>query len=552
MQNLSSCLILAVTMAEAYIIDALWLSIAFFSGLLAKRLGLPPLIGFLLTGIVLNALGVKEGNINEVLATLSDLGIMLLLFTIGLKIKIKSLIKREVWFTASAHALLTVLAVGGFLFALSYSGLQYFTNLSFTSCLLIGFALSFSSTVFVAKILEERGELSSFHGKIAIGILIIQDIFAVVFLAATSDSLPSLWALVLPLYLYLIRFVLYRLLDAAGHGELLTAFGFFAAFVAGAMAFYLTGVKADLGALVTGMLLVNHKKADELYDRMMSYKDFFLIAFFVSIGLTGVPTLHTFLITLLLLPFMFVKGGLFMVLFSGFNLRARTAFLTSLSLSNFSEFGLIISMIGMKNGLLPSEWILIIALLMSLSFLIGSPLNARVHKIFDRYKYIIMKLNTGKKYIDTEPASLGDAEVVIIGMGSIGRPAYEYFNAKWPGKVIGIDYKHDTVELLKSQGMNVEWGDATNSVFWTYAKLSKVKLVMLAMSDFNSNNNTLAEILKLKRRKFKIAAITHYPDEIEAFRKQGVDYIYDYKSNIGCDFAEQTVNNLQLNLAAAS
>lgn len=538
-------------MTPAYIIDAIWLSIAFFSGLVAKRVGLPALIGFLLTGIVLNTLGVKEGNIHEVLATLSDLGIMLLLFTIGLKIKIKSLLKREVWFTASAHMILSILAIGGFVFGLTYVGLQLFSGLSLISCFLIGFALSFSSTVFVAKILEERGELSSFHGKIAIGILIIQDIFAVAFLAVSSDAVPSLWALTLPLYLYLIRFLLYRLLDISGHGELLTAFGFFAAFVAGALAFYLTGVKADLGALVIGMLLVNHKKADELYDRMMSYKDFFLIAFFVSIGLTGVPTLQTFLITLILLPFMFIKGGLFMLLFSGFNLRARTAFLTSLSLSNFSEFGLITSMIGLKSGFIPPEWILVIALLMSVSFLISSPLNARVHKIFDRYKYFILKLNTGKKYIDAEPASLGDAAIVIIGMGSIGRPAYEYYNRKWPGKVMGIDYKHEAVDLLKAQGMNVEWGDATNSVFWSYAKLSKVKLVLLAMSDFNSNNNTLTEILKLKRRKFKIAAITHYPDEIEAFRKRNVDYIYDYKSNIGADFAEQTAGNLQLELSTA-
>ncbi|HMO34072.1 MAG TPA: cation:proton antiporter [Lacibacter sp.] len=529
---------------EPYIIDGIWLTIAFLSGLLAKRAGLPALIGFLLTGLVLNALGVQAGNINEVLHTLSDLGIMLLLFTIGLKIKFQSLLKREVWFTASAHMLLSVLALGGFVLLLSVAGLSYFTDLTFTSSLLIGFSLSFSSTVFVAKILEERGELSSFHGKIAIGILVIQDIFAVIFLALSSSKTPSLLALTLPLYLYLIRFVLYRVLDASGHGELLTAFGFVAAFVTGAMAFYITGVKADLGALVMGMLLVNHPKADELYDRMMSYKDFFLIAFFVSIGLTGVPTWGTVGVALILLPFMFVKGSLFMLLFSRFNLRARTAFLTSLSLSNFSEFGLITSMIGMKMGILPADWILIIALLMSITFFVSSPLNARVHRIFDRNKRLIMRLNTGKKYIDTEPTDLGDANYLVIGMGSIGRPAYAHFNNLYPGKVIGIDYKHEAVEAMKATGCNVVWGDATNSVFWHYAKTAKIKLILLAMSDFNSNKNTLLEIMKLKRKKFKIAVITHYPDEIEYFRKQGVDYIYDYKSNIGADFAEQTVHSL--------
>lgn len=531
-------------MLQAYMIDAIWLTIAFLSGLAAKKANLPALIGFLLTGLLLNALNIKDGNIHEVLNTLSDLGIMLLLFTIGLKIKFKSLLKPEIWFTASAHMILSVLAIGGFVFLLSYSSLRMFTAMDLQGAFLIGFALSFSSTVFAAKILEERGELSSFHGKIAIGILIIQDIFAVIFLAFSSSDTPSLWALLLPLYLYLIRIVLGRLLDHAGHGELLTAFGFFAAFVTGALIFKLTGVKADLGALAIGMIMVNHKKADELYDRMMNYKDFFLIAFFVSIGLTGNPGWQTVVPMLILLPFMLVKGSLFMVLFSRFNLRARTAFLTSLSLSNFSEFGLITAMVGYHAGLLNADWILIIALLMSLSFLISSPLNARVHKIFDKYKYWIMKLNTGKKYIDTEPTTLGDAQYVIIGMGSIGKPAYEHFERTYPGKVIGIDYKHETIESLKQKGYNVEWADATNPVFWRYANFSKVKMVLLAMSDFNSNNNTLNQILKLRRKKFKVAAIIHYPDEAELFRQRGVDYIYDYKSNIGADFAEQAISHL--------
>ena len=528
---------------EPFVIDAIWLSSAFLAGLLAKRLGLPALIGFLLTGIFMNVTWVEQGHVHEVLNVLSDLGIMLLLFTIGLKIKVNSLFKKEVWFTATAHMILSVLALGGLVFALSFSGLRLFSTLSLHSSLLIGFALSFSSTVFVAKILEERGELSSFHGKIAIGILIFQDLFAVAFLAFSSNETPAVWALLLPAYLYLVRLLLSRILDMSGHGELLTAFGFFAAYITGALAFQSVGVKGDLGALALGMLLVNHPKADELYDRMMNYKDFFLIAFFVSIGLTGMPSWHTVLMALLLTPLMFVKGGLFVVLFSRFRLRARTAFLTSLSLSNFSEFGLITAVVGLKTGLIPADWLMTLALLMTFSFLIATPLNTRVHKIFDRYRYVIMKLNTGKKYIDADP-TLGPAQYLVVGMGSIGRPAYDQLNQLYPGDVIGIDYKHDNVEYLKSNGYNVQWGDATNSVFWSYGNLSQVKMVLLAMSDFNSNNNTLAEILKMKRRKFKVAVITHYPEEIQAFRKKEVDYIYDYKSNLGADFAEQSNKHL--------
>jgi glutathione-regulated potassium-efflux system ancillary protein KefC len=531
-------------MSEVYITDALWLSIAFMSGLIAKRAGLPTLIGFLLTGIVLNVFGIKSGHISDILDVLSDLGIMLLLFTIGLKIKIQSLFKKAVWLTASLHIAITIAVAGFVIFLLSYTGLKLFSDLSFKACLLIGFALSFCSTVFAVKILEERGDFSSFHGKITIGILIIQDIFAVLFLVFTSNETPSLWTLAIPLYLYLIHFVLYKILDLSGHGELLTIFGFFAAFVAGAFAFKFFGLKADLGALAIGMLLVYHSKADELYDRMMEYKDFFLIAFFVSIGLTGIPDLTTFLTAVILLLLLPLKSGLFMWLLSKLGLKARTAFLSSLSLSHFSEFGLIIGVVAVDAGILPNEWLMVLAILMSLSFLIASPFNARAHSIFDHYQREIMKMNNRHGTEDNDIESFGEAEYLIIGMGSIGRPAYDHLNRLYPGKVAGIDYKQDYVNVLTDKGYQVYWGDATYRSFWSYKRLANINLVLLAMSDYTSNKNTLVEIVKLRRRKFKVAVITHYPEEAAQFKKWKADFIYDYKSSIGADFAEKTLSGV--------
>lgn len=524
-----------------YITDALWLTIAFFSGLLAKRVGLPTLIGFLLTGIVLNIFGLREGRISDVLHVLSDLGIMLLLFTIGLKIKVQSLFKKSVWLTASLHMILTIAVAGFLIFIFTYSGLKLFSSLSLKACFLIAFSLSFSSTVFAAKVLEERGDFSSYHGKIAIGILIIQDIFAVLFLALNSNATPTFWVFAIPVYLYLIHFVLYKILDQSGHGELLTIFGFFAAFVAGAFAFKLFGLKADLGALAMGMLIVQHPKADELYDRMMQYKDFFLIAFFVSIGLTGIPGWTDILTALFLLVILVFKSGLFMWLFSKIGLSARTSFLASLSLSHFSEFGLIIGVVAVESGILSSEWLLVMAILMSFSFLIASPYNANAHMLFDKYRRLITKMNKRQGTDDNDIESFGDAEYLVIGMGSIGRPAYDYLQTQFPGKVVGIDYKQDHAEMLQNKGYHVLWGDATYRAFWTYKRLAPIKLVLLAMSDYTSNKNTLIEIVKMQRRKFKVAAITHYPEEAEQFKKWKVDFIYDYKSSIGADFAEKTI-----------
>ena len=133
-------------------------------------------------------------------------------------------------------------------------GLGMISDLSLQSALLIGFALSFSSTVFAVKVFEARGEMGAVHGRIAIGLLIVQDIFAVVFIAASSAKIPSVWALLL-FGLIPLRPLLLRILEQVGHGELLVLMGWILP-LGGAVLFESVGVKADLGALVLGVVLL--------------------------------------------------------------------------------------------------------------------------------------------------------------------------------------------------------------------------------------------------------------------------------------------------------
>ena len=156
--------------------DPLYILIAFVLGFAVKQIGLPPLIGFLAAGFVLNAMGVEN---SEVLQTIADYGVLLLLFSIGLKLKFKSLFKPEIWATASIHMAVIIFAFSIGIYLLSLISFSLFTDLDYITSLLIAFALSFSSTVFAVKILEEKGESASPYGRIAIGILVIQDIFAV-------------------------------------------------------------------------------------------------------------------------------------------------------------------------------------------------------------------------------------------------------------------------------------------------------------------------------------------------------------------------------------
>lgn len=267
--------------------EPLWIAIAFLVGLAIKQFRLPPLIGFLAAGFLLSAMGVEN---TEVLYQLADIGVYLLLFSIGLKLDLRGLAKPEVWGVTSLHMLVTTAGIGALVFALSWVGLGMFAELNFWTALMVAFALSFSSTVFAVKVLEEKSEMVSRHGDQAIGVLIMQDIFAIVFLTASTGKIPSPWALLL-LGLPLLRWSLRLAMDRAGHGELLILLGMLMVFGSAAL-FELVQMKPDLGALIAGILLGSHPKANEMAKSLMSLKDLFLVAFFLTIGLQGLPDLQ--------------------------------------------------------------------------------------------------------------------------------------------------------------------------------------------------------------------------------------------------------------------
>jgi len=528
-------------MLDTWYLDATWISVAFIGGLLARKINLPPLVGFLVAGFALNFAGFNSGGV--ALEAVSNLGVMLLLFTIGLKLNFKSLLSPEIWLATSIQMTLMSLFFGLIILGLSFTGLHFLANIELSTALIIGFALSFSSTVFAIKILEDRGEVNSFHGKVTIGILVMQDIAAVLYLTITGQGELSLWLLALPFYLFIVRYILLKLINTIDHGELFTLFGFFAAFVAGAMSFKLFGLKADLGALVIGAILAPHERAKELARHMMGYKDFFLVAFFLQIGLSGFPTGMDLIFALILTLLLNFKGAFFMVLFTRFNLRARSSWLTSLSLTNYSEFGLIVVSISASEGLISEQWMTILALSLSISFLINSPLNIRAHQLFNRYRQQIAILNKNCIHPDDELMDLGNAEYLICGMGRIGHVVYHYLHGQFGDKVLGIDYDMELVEKLQAANKNVFWGDATDIIFWQNAKRSKVKMVFIAMSDHKSNVNVAKEISVLNERNFVIGSTSKYKDEFIELKKAGADFVYNYYDRLGADFAERFVKS---------
>jgi len=141
--------------------NPLWILAAFLFGTVISRVGLPPLVGYLLAGFALNSFGVTGG---ELLESIADAGVTLLLFTIGLKLKIKSLAKPEVWSGTSIHMIVTVIVLAFVIRMAGFSGIPLFDQLTWQTSLLIAFALSFSSTVFAVKVIEGKKEMAFYLG----------------------------------------------------------------------------------------------------------------------------------------------------------------------------------------------------------------------------------------------------------------------------------------------------------------------------------------------------------------------------------------------------
>jgi len=518
--------------------DPIWVTIAFFLGFAARQVGLPPLVGFLAAGFVLNGIGIEGG---ETLDIISDLGVTLLLFTIGLKLQIRSLLKPRIWATGTIHMLITVALFGAAIIGLSLAGTSLFASLDFKQSLLIAFALSFSSTVFAVKVLEAKGEMAALHGRVSIGILIIQDIVAVLFLTFSLGKIPSFWALSLLALLPVIRYLLKGILSRCGHGEVLILAGMFIALVVGAAAFDLVGLKADLGALIVGMLIADHPKASELAKSLLGFKEIFLVGFFLSIGLSGAPTLEALGIATLLTFVMPLKVALFFFLLTRFKLRARTSLLTSLSLANYSEFGLIVGAVGAANGWIGSEWLVIMVIALSMTFVLAAPLNTSAHRIYSRMAGRLKPFETRTRLPEEESIDPGDARIAIFGMGRVGTGAYDFMRERHGGKVLGFDFDSEVIRVHQEAGRNVIKGDPMDSDFWERAKKKNhhVTLVMLAMPSMTENIE-VARQLKQESKYFSgiIAAVARFDDEVEALKEAGVDAAFNIYGEAGAGFAE--------------
>ncbi|MDH5601956.1 MAG: cation:proton antiporter [Gammaproteobacteria bacterium] len=509
----------------------IWLSFAFALGLGVRLIGLPPLVGYLAAGFILSAMG-HESNI--ILKEVSHAGVLLLLFSVGLKLRLQSLVRIEVLAGSLIHMLITV----GLLYLLLVTVLKMDSQIS----LMVSIILSFSSTVVAAKVLESKRELRAFHGRVAIGILIMQDLVAVAILSVGNGVMPSPWAFLL-LGLIFLRPLFHRLLDISGHGELVILFGLLAALVIGGHGFEYFGLSSELGALLLGIMLATHKRSVELSNSIWGLKEILLVGFFLQIGLIGHPTLEMLQQALLINFLVPLKALLFFFILIMLRLRARTSFLTSLTLATYSEFGLIVASIGVNNGWISNEWMVMLALAVAISFAVSAPLNRYAHEIYSLFEKFLYRFESVKRHPDDEPINIGNSHIMVMGMGRVGTGAYDLL-VQQHERVIGLDSDPIKVEQHRQKSRRVLYADAEDPGLWSNIQLGRVHTVMLAMPEISAK---VFSTKQLRRIGFTgtITSTVVFDEEVKQLKKAGADLVYNYYDGVGTSFALNTLAQLQ-------
>jgi len=508
-----------------------------------NRIRVPPLVAFILTGVIVGPYGLSLIKGQDQVASLAEIGIILLLFTIGLEFSFKDLWKIR----------LIALIGGAIQVGLSFAffcGIAYLLGLPVGEAILIGFLLALSSTAIVLKILHERGEIDSPHGSIALGILIFQDLVAIPmmmsipFIASlpqmdttpllSSDSLGRLviWDLAVVLILVICaRWIIPRLFYEIARGKsqelfllsvILVCFGV-------ALLVSLTGISLAVGALLAGLIISGSEYSHQAVSIVLPFRDIFTSFFFISVGMLvdiRILLANIWLVSFLILFVILVKALIATAAPLALGYPLRTAVMTGLALSQVGEFSFIIAQSGVSAGILPLETdqtFLVVALVtMAVTpFVIGigQPVSARLCTIPS-----LARVSRGTCPVEDE-ATIGKQQdhLVIIGHGMTGRNlARAAKNAGIPFVIVELN--PDLVADARGEGDLVIFGDATSREVLDHAGIGMARIAVIAINDPVAIRKIVTLIRRLNAG-IAIIVRTRYVSEVGALREAGADEV---------------------------
>jgi Kef-type K+ transport system membrane component KefB len=523
--------------------------------LVGRWFRLPSLVAYILAGLLLGpvtGLVVPRGETREAAHLLGQIGIVLLMFVVGLELSLERI--REVGRVAVIAGLgqVAFTAAGG-------TAIAWFLGYDLLTALFVGVALTFSSTVVVVKVLDDKGELDTLYGRIAVGIFLVQDIVVIVALTvltglAGAGGDPSWQSVgggvgraflamssVLASCLLAARYVLPRPFEwVAGAGPALLVWSTAWCFLVVASALGL-GLSPEIGGLLAGFSLAQLPTAGELRRRVHPLMSFFILVFFVSLGAEmplGQASQH--LVAAVVLSLFVLVGNplLFVWIIARTGFGARTAFLSGVTVAQISEFSFVFVAMGISSGLI-EPGILSLVGVVGLVTIVGS-----VYLIlYNRQLYEIIAPTGALRVLgarerededEDEDPQAPRGHVIVVGMNDLGRAIVSGLVAEGVD-VLAIDT--DPVKL-RALGSRTLVGDIDHLSTLADARIEEARLAVSALRIDDVN-----QLFVWRCRRLGVAVVVHGADRIavDLARSLGPDWVLDSKE----EAAHRTLSRIE-------
>ncbi len=508
-----------------------------------QKIKLPSILGFLLAGIIAGPYAFNLISSREEVELLSEIGIIFLLFVIGIELSLKGLasIKKIIFLGGG-------LQVGGTILITAL--ISYFTGLPWHTSIFLGFLFSLSSTAIVLKLLQEKGEVSAPHGRIGLGILIFQDIvvvpmmlFTPLLAGETPNVLGTVTVMVIKIIAVLIivyllaKYVVPKVLGWVVKTKNQELFILTVVVLCFGVAWLTStvGLSLALGAFFAGLIISESDYSHQATANVLPFREIFISFFFISVGsLLNLQFFgqHVFIILLLVIGVVLMKMIIIGLTVLVLRYPLRTILMAVFSLFQVGEFSLLLSSVGRESDIIPEniyQYFLAISIIsMGITpffisnaekwtyAILKAPISSAVRKRLENIK------KSTKAHEDFSEENLHD-HLVIIGYGINGQNISKAAKKAEIPYVI-LDINPDTFEKAKISKEPVIFGDATNNTILKHAHVQEARVIVIAISDANATKKILTNIRQFTQTA-TIIVRTRYVREIEDIFKLGADEV---------------------------
>ncbi len=544
-------------MDNIFIQLAIILGLASTLGYFVQKLKLPLLIAYLLGGLIIASASLFDVHTSKALSFLPEIGIAFVLFLVGMELDFREMksLGKPIIFGGITQIIITTLLGSSAARLLGFGVLESWY---------LGVGLSFSSTILVIKLLLDKKDLTALYGKLAIGILLLEDLLAVllllgltvsasVFNLGVQQAYPFIALIFKAVALFVLAFIfskyilsaLFKAVSKQPELLFLTALAWCFIYISFSI---LLGFSVVIGAFLAGIALANSPYHYQIQGKVKPLRDFFVTLFFVYLGTqVNFTDLNRVLpaVIIFTLYTLTAKPIIFLLLFGAFGFRQHTMFKSAISISHISEFSLILILVGLQNGIATQSALTTIALSGVLSMIISSVMISNTNRIYKKLKKLVSFFER-KNYENALESKVMEGQlenhVVMIGGHRVGAELIRFLKKEKVSHIV-LDFNPHQVEVLHKAGINAIYGDVGDPDVLDDLKLVDAKLIICTAQDIEDNLLLLEE---LKYRKISVPVISRAEGiaDAEILYSAGADYVIIPEVIAGDLLAEKLRDNL--------